>query len=345
MSETTTFYDFPEENIRKKFTSRDEALKYVKDKLPANGKDWVLRKTVTTIEEETIESTRKLIENKDIIKRIIDAFIEKATINNVKFSTPGAYKCTNEKYANISHSVVDAYYFAEKIGFPWEKLDDWFNNKDGILEGRFDEWFNTDEKPNYNNRDITDFIAEHLALWYMVSDKFNIDLKDITEENYNYGSDERYKVKGNKSIHYKDPTTLAGKYPEAKKYIDENNEFLGIYNSGIYVEMDKQEALDLYKEKLKNYPIEHAVVYYNVGDYRPCHNYKIEFPYEFEPGYRGEGSLAKLGETFYRMPGIMFRNDDIYITGDNYIGRHVHHTGSKKVDETEELYNYCVKNL
>ena len=187
-------------------------------------------------------------------------------------------------------------------------------------------------------------MANWLATWYIISDKFNIDLKDITEANYNYGRDERYRTEGKKTIHYKDPTTLAGKYPEAAQYLKENNKFLGLYDS-VYVEMDKQEALDLYKEKLKNYPIEHAVVYYNVGDYRPCHNYKIEFPYEFEPGYRGEGSSPKLGETFYRMPGIMFRDDDIYITNDNYIGRHVHHTGSKKVDETEELYNYCVKNL
>ena len=111
MVEATTFYDFPEENIRKKFTSKEEALDYVKNKLPANGKEWVLRKTVTTIEEETIESTRKLIENKNILKRIIDAFIERATINNVNFSTPSPYKCTDEKYANISHSVADAYWW------------------------------------------------------------------------------------------------------------------------------------------------------------------------------------------------------------------------------------------
>ena len=106
-----------------------------------------------------------------------------------------------------------------------------------------------------------------------------------------------------------------------------------------------QELLNYYIEELKKIPIDDFEWERNVGDYKPCHNYKIEFPHEFKPGYRGDGSYPKLGETFYRIPGIMFRNEDIYITDSNYIGRHVNHTGSKKVDETEELYNYCVKNL
>ena len=50
-------------------------------------------------------------------------------------------------------------------------------------------------------------------------------------------------------------------------------------------------------------------------------------------------------KTFSRLPGIMFRNDDIYITHSNYIGRKVNHMGSKIPNMDEELYNYCTKNL
>jgi len=45
------------------------------------------------------------------------------------------------------------------------------------------------------------------------------------------------------------------------------------------------------------------------------------------------------------MPGIMFRNEDIYVTLSDYIGRHVNHMGKKRVDEDEELYKYCMRNL
>lgn len=325
MAETTTLYNFPNESgIRKSFTSKEAALKYVKDKLPTDGKNWVLRKTITTIEEETIESTRKLIENKDILKRIIDRFIEKATADNIKFDGR-QYKCNNEKYANIEYREVEAYLFAEQEGFPWEKLDDWFSNKDGILEGRFDNYYG--EVIDYNDRYGCSLIASELALWYIISDKFNIDLNDIKAELDDY-----------------DHKELTNKYPEAKKYLENNYNRRGIYDNIIYGPMENQEALDIYKERLKKYPIEHAFVNYNIGDYKPCHNYKIEFPEEFDPNYTGK-QTNKLGDYFNPIPGIMFRDNDIYITYSNYIGRHVSYRQSKRVDETEELYNYCVKNL
>lgn len=338
---TTTIYDFPNENFRKKFNTREDALKHIEGKLPANGKDWVLRKTVTTVEEETIVSERKLIENKEIIKKIVDEFIKKATVDNVKFDSY-ENKLTDNRYARFSNFTATEYLFAEKVGFPWEKLDDWFNNKDGILEGRFDNYYGTEM--HYNNKKETEFPACHLAHWYVISEMFNIDLNDITIENENYGRADRSKKEGKKYVHYIDPTTLAAKYPKAKKYLDDNYDSMGLYHSHISVPMDAQERLDIYKEKLKKYPIEKAVVYYNTGDYRPCHNYKIEFPDEFNPDFT-EDAYPTLGDIFWRMPGIMFRNEDIYVTQSDYIGRHVNHTGKKRVDETEELYKYCIKNL
>lgn len=191
---TTIIYDFPNENFRKKFDSKEDALNYIEGKLPANGKNWLLRRTETMIDvqEETIDSKRKVIENKDIIKRIVDTFIEKATANIVRF--------------------------------------------------------------------------EYMS------------------------------------------------YTQAEK------------------------ALYEYKERLKKCKIEDAIVFYNSGNYKPCNNYKIEFPSKND-------EVLDNGERFYFMPGIMFRNDDIYITKYNYVGRNVSCNSSKRTDETEELYNYCVKNL
>lgn len=344
MNKTTTIYDFPNENFRKKFYSKEEALKHIEGKLPSNGKNWFLRKTVTIIEEETIESERKVIENKDIIKRIIDTFIDKANVNNVRFgSSDTPYKVTDPKYSRLTYGQAHVYYMAEKLGYPWEKLDDIYANKDGIMNHRWDE-----EHHGYDTFEDREFYTNWLAPFFIIKEVFpeyNIDEKDITIRNYNYGRLERSepeKPGSRKYIHYDDPTTLAGKYPKMMEYYIKNwHSNMSIFNT-IYVQMKEAEALEEYKKRIKEYPIDKVVVEYNYGDYRPCHNYKISFPSEFDP--RGEKYWNTMN-IFARIPGIMFRNDDIYITNDNYIGRHVNHHGANRVDENEELYKYCIKNL
>ena len=103
-----------------------------------------------------------------------------------------------------------------------------------------------------------------------------------------------------------------------------------------------QELLDAYKEELKKVPIEDWYWERNVGDYKPCHNYKLNFPHEFDPKGKDYNRTTHI---FARIPGIMFRNDDIYITTSNYIGRHVNHRATQQCDIDEKLFEYCTKNL
>lgn len=338
-------YNFPYENFRSKFTSEEAAKEFVKDKLPSNGKSFVLRKTVTEVTEIEFEAEKKPVYDLNIIKRIIDIFIEKANVNNVRFgfsNTP--YKVTDPKYSRLTYGQAHVYHMAEKLGYPWEKLDALYANKDGIMNHRWDT-----EHHGYDTFEDREFYTNWLAPFFIIKDifpEYNIDEKDITIYKYNYGHIERYKPKkpgSRKYIHYDDPdNTLAGKYPEMMKYYLENwHSTIDIFDT-IYVQMQDAEALEEYKKRIKEYPIDKVIVEYNYGDYRPCHNYKISFPSEFDP--RGE-KYCNTMNIFARIPGIMFRNDDIYITNDNYIGRHVNHMGSKIPNMDEELYEYCTKNL
>ena len=335
------YYSFPQENFRKKFTSEKEAMKFVENKIPANGKSFVLRKTTTEVIDTEFDSKKKAIYDINILKRIIDTFIEKANVNNISFhDTP--YKVIDPRYENFTYGQAGVYYMAEQLGYPWEKLDALYANKDGIMNHRWDT-----EHHGYDTFEDREFYTNWLAPFFIIKDifpEYHLDEKDITIYKYNYGHIERYepeKLGSRKYIHYDDPdNTLAGKYPEMMKYYLKNWHSPSIFGK-YYVEMPREEALELYKKRIKEYPIDKVTIEYNWGDFKPCHNYKINFPEEFDPEKKNFRSM----KTFSRLPGIMFRNNDIYITNSNYIGRKVNHMGSKIPNMDEELYNYCTKNL
>jgi hypothetical protein len=103
----------------------------------------------------------------------------------------------------------------------------------------------------------------------------------------------------------------------------------------------RQELLDAYKEELKKVPIEDWYWERNVGDYKPCHNYKLVMkrPKKYNDG---DFKIHMFGKY---LPGIMFRDGDIYVTNSQYIGRHVNLRKTSVCDVDENLYNYCIKNL
>jgi hypothetical protein len=85
---------------------------------------------------------------------------------------------------------------------------------------------------------------------------------------------------------------------------------------------------------------------YNSGNYAPCNNYKLEVV-DFEeirksPELKESDSIHMWGAY---IPGIMFRDEDIIITKDNYYGRNVSLSKSKACDVNDKLYEYCIKNL
>ena len=84
-------FKFIDENMRCGFSSMEDALKYVKNKLPSNGKTWKIKEIHTKVIEHEIESERKVVDNKEITKRIIDYFIEYASENNITFSNNEQY--------------------------------------------------------------------------------------------------------------------------------------------------------------------------------------------------------------------------------------------------------------
>lgn len=132
------------------------------------------------------------------------------------------------------------------------------------------------------------------------------------------------------------------KYPEAYKFVQSYEDYT--YPSrkkGLVIELTTEEKLAAYKERIKEYPWDKVKVFYNIGDYKPCHNYKFEFPREFDPHKELHNTYSPIAT----IPGIMFRDEDIYVTNSNYIGRHVNHRASKQCDVDEKLYEYCTKNL
>jgi len=326
-------------NARKHFVSIEDFNKWAKNKMPYSGSEWELQEVITTTKLHKIPCERNRVFDKNVIKRIIDAFLEKATVNNVKTSFY-EWKMTDPKYNRLTMGQAKVYYMAEKLGYPWEKLDDLYNNKDGIMNHRWDG-----EVHGYDTFEDREFYTNWLAPFFIIKDVFpnyNIDEKDITIYNYNYGSSKRSIKKGKKYETYKDPTTLAGKYPAMMKYyMDKWHGSMDIFDT-IYFKLTPEEYIEEYKKRIREFPIDKVTVEYNVGDYKPCHNYKIDFPHEFDPN--GPNYWHTLN-VFARIPGIMFRDNDIYITNDKYVGRHVHHYVSQQCDVDEKLYEYCIKNL
>lgn len=303
-------------NAHKHFTSIGEFKKWAKDKMPNSGDEWILHEVITETKVHKIESERKRVYNQSIVNRILTEFIEKANTKNINYDEYES-TVTDSKYLNIKRNQLIPYKIAEDIGYPWNKLDDFFNNKNNVLNNRL---------VNY------DWEIVELAKFWVVKDKFNIADKDI---NYNmvYKYDEKSNYEKRK---------IEVKYPEAYEFIKSYKDYdWPSGKKGLVIELTPEEKLAAYKERIKEYPWDKVKVFYNIGDYRPCHNYKIEFPQEFDP----HKELFNTYNPIDTIPGIMFRDKDIYVTNSNYIGRHVNHRASIQCDVDEKLYEYCTKNL
>lgn len=318
-------------NARKHFISIEEFKKWAKDKMPNSGDKWILNEVITETKVHEIESDRKRIYDQSIVNRILTEFIEKANIKNVKYDEY-EITITDPKYLNLKRHRLIPYKIAEDIGYSWDKLDDFFENKDNILNDRLIKFNkNFKELSLEDALDYYDWAIVELAKFWVVKDKFN-----IADEDINYSM--VYEYIGNNYEKRK----IEAKYPEAYKFIKSYEDYE--YPSrckGLVVELTAEEKLTAYKERIKEYPWNKVKVFYNIGDYKPCHNYKIEFPQEFDP----HKELFFTYNPIDFIPGIMFRDKDIYVTRSNYIGRNVNHRASKQCDIDENLYKYCTKNL
>ena len=331
--ETTTTYQVLNGNSRSNFVSLEDFKKWAKGKLPTEGDIWKVKKVVTSEEEFDVECERKRITNPEIIKRILDTFCEKANVDEIVFD---GQECTvtDDRYMNMNISQIPIYYMAKQLGYPWEKLDDLYANKDGIMNGRGDKG---DEYRKY--------LTNKLAPFFILKERFNIDDKDINEDMYNYGDIERSKYIKKKYTRYEDHEgTLAGKYPEMMEFWKEHfyDDWHITWNTGLVRWLEPEEQLEAFKERIKDYPIDKIVVKRNIGDYKPCHNYTLEFPREFDPHAE---ELKDTMHPYEHIPNIMFRDEDIVITHSEYYGRHVNLRTSAQCDVDEKLYEYCTKNL
>jgi len=324
-------------NARKHFVSIEEFKKWAKGKMPNSGDKWILHEVITETKVHEIESERKCIYDQSIVNRILTEFIEKANTKNVNYDEYET-TVTDPKYLNIKHNQLIPYKIAEDIGYSWDKLDDFFKNKDNVLNNRliddmginlFEEYLKESslEKALY----CCDWQIAELANFWVIKDKFNIADEDI---NLNM-------VWGYAGKNY-EKRKIQVKYPEAYEFVKSYEDYsYPSRKKGLVVELTPEEKLAAYKKRIKEYPWDKVKVFYNIGDYKPCHNYKIEFPQDFDP----HKELFNTYNPIDTIPGIMFRDKDIYVTNSNYIGRHVNHRTSKQCDVDEKLYEYCTKNL
>ena len=318
-------------NARKHFVSIEEFKKWAKDKMPNSGDKWILNEVITETKVHEIESERKRVYDQSIVNRILTEFIEKANIKNVNYDEYES-TVTDPKYLNIKHNRLISYKIAEDIGYSWDKLDDFFKNKDNVLNNRLpknDKYLK--ELSLEDAFQYCDWQIDELAKFWVVKDKFNIADEDIN-------CDMVFTYVGNNYEKRK----IQVKYPEAYKFVKSYDDYpYPSRKKGLVIELTPEEKIAAYKERIKEYPWDKVKVFYNVGDYKPCHNYKIEFPQEFDP----HKELFNTYNPIDIIPGIMFRDKDIYVTRSKYIGRHVNHRTSKQCDVDENLYKYCTKNL
>lgn len=347
--ETTTTYQVLNGNQRGNFASLEDFKKWAKGKLPTEGDNWQIKKVVMSEEEFEVECERKRINNPEIIKRILDTFCEKANVDKMLFNGSSIeqhilfdkteYTVTDDRYMNMTIQQVQIYYMAEQLGYPWEKLDDLYANKDGIMNGRGDDH---QDMSTFNSRE---YLTNELAPFFILKERFNIDDKDINEYMFNYGIIDRYKEVGKRRERFDDyEGTLAGKYPKMMKFWEHhfNNCWRIIRDNGLLRTLNLKEQLEAFKERIKDYPVDKVVVKRNTGDYKPCHNYTLEFPIEFDPHFE---KLKNTMHPYAHIPNIMFRDEDIVITYSEYYGRNVNLRKSAQCDVDEKLYEYCTKNL
>jgi len=319
-------------NARKHFVSIEEFKEWAKDKMPDNGDKWILHEVITEIKVHEIESERKRIYDQSIVNRILTEFLEKANIENVNYDEYET-TVTDSKYLNIKRDRLIPYKIAEDIGYSWDKLDDFFKNKDNVLNNRGIGRSEEDLKKS-SLKDILycyGWQISELANYWVIKDKFNIADEDINHDMvWEYAGNNYEKRK------------IQVKYPEAYEFVKSYEDYTyPLSKRGLVIELTPEEKLAAYKNRIKEYPWDKVEVFYNIGDYKPCHNYKFEFPQEFDP----HKELFNTYNPIDIIPGIMFRDKDIYVTRSNYIGRHVHHRASKQCDVDEKLYKYCTKNL
>ena len=319
-------FKFIGENMRGGFQSIEDALKYVKTKLPANGKSWKIEEVHTKVIEHEFESERKAIDNKEITKRIIDYFIEHATVDNVKTTEHLQYFMNPEhRDFRFSHQLYSFLCIQHYLGYTKEQYWELYND---LMS---------------KNNDHSDYRVSQGICWLAIANKFNLSKDDIIKITLAEG--------------WKDYEEYSEKHKNASKeiiywlndlnYVDgyENDSWKISYPNvkekpNIWKWCTDQEFLDTYKERLKQIPIEDFEWRYNIGDYKPCHNYKLSLKPEKDISY-DDYTI----HMFNRLPGIMFRNNDIYITHDDYYGRNVNLRKSSVIDVNEDLYNYCIKNL
>ena len=311
-------------NARKHFLSIDEFKKWAKNKMPFSGDTWELDK----IETETvkIKSERIAKNNPSVIKAIITEFIDKASLQNIKFDSFSLPEISKDpKYKDLSRVKLGVYILADEYNYPWSDLDYLFQCKNGV--------YNLLNDPDIDMGESSiEYYMSWLAPFFILQQKYNIDLGDINFKNYNYGS--RHDSAGKQRTEF-----LANKYPEAMKEAREKPWNLA---HSMLKTLSEQEALDEYKKRLLNFPIDTVKVVYNVGDYKPCHNYKLDFLPEND--LKGKNYYNTLN-IYSRMPGIMFRDQDIYITYSNYIGRHTRLLYQQQIDVDDKLFNYCTRFL
>ena len=328
---------------KKRFGNLEEFTKWAEDKQPLSGDLWDIEEKITEVKNHKLESKKKrdALMTTENIKKIIDVFLEKATIDNVEFSISMGklpYKMTEERYLDFTIGQAGVYYMAEKLGYSWEKLDAIYANKNGIMNGRWDG-----EGHGYDTFEDREFYTNWLAPFFILQEKYNIADEDITIRKYNYGNINRYEMIDGKWKHYDDKDTLAYKYPKMMEYYKENwHSNTEMFHNGMIVKMDSKDALIEYKERIRDYPVSNVKMVYNTGDYKPCDNYMLVFD---SKGDNKSKVYKRSVRPFARIPGIMFRTKDIFVTNDNYIGWHVEHGRGLVCDVDDKLVEYCVKNL
>jgi hypothetical protein len=340
----TIEFKFVGEGIKTSFNSIDEALAYVNKKklLPVNGESWEIEEIHHKIISHIFESERKVIDNPEITKRIIDYFLEHATIENVSFNQHPQFFNDPEHRNFRYHDQLYAYLCCKHyLGYTRDQFVE-------LYKKFWNENCNEDKYVYFG--DIC-----KLCCYYAIKDKFGFDEKDICLVN-----DPKY-------ISLKHVNHVLEANEKAKKEVEKWTHDMYFADGGgftpgkygfdkspnIWRNVEGQELLDMYKEVLRTLPIENMHWSYNVGDYKPCHNFKLDVvkdPYNDKNTLVGDNSLDIIVDNGIHMwgkfiPGIMFRNDDVIVTNDKYYGRHVNLRASKAVDVDEKLYEYCIKNL
>lgn len=326
----TVTYKFVGETIKSSFNSIEDALEYVnsKNRLPANGKSWIIEEIHNKIIQHTIISNRKVIDNKEITKNIVNYFIEHATVDNVKFDTIPQFFINPEHRNFRCHVQLYSFLCIEKyLGYTKEQYWKLYNelcNK-----------YKNDRYVSLNSICI-------MICYYAMAEKYGFNREKIFNTNFTDYNILINEIEKNNPLITKERT-----YWLLNLYLADGHDHLkpGKYEGineppNIWRYMSVEELLNYYKEELKKIPIEDFEWEYNIGNYKPCHNYKLNIKHNNISD--NECSIHMYG---HGLPGIMFRDEDIYVTDSNYIGRHVSHTNTLAVDVNEDLYNYCIKNL